>query len=459
MSAFPQHLGLSPEVVKSLSQNFHFGSATSSYQIEGAANEDGRGPSIWDTFSHTPGCTTNGETGDVACDHYHRWEQDLNLMADLGLDAYRFSIAWPRVQPKGYGDWNPKGLDFYDRLVDGLLERGIRPHATLYHWDLPQALQDLGGWASRDTAFRFAHYADAIGRRLGDRLASLATHNEPWCTSILGNAIGKFAPGFRDEALAVQVSHHLLLSHGLALQALRASGVRAPLGIVLNQSPTSAATDSAADRERAQREYARFVRWYMDPLFFGQYPVEAAFDTSPKIEPGDMSVICTPMDFLGINYYTRIWCSTQQPPVPAPRLHGESDMGWEIYPEGLRDLLVGLHAAYRLPPIYITECGIALPDRLENDAVQDPVRIQWLQSHLAALAQARDAGVDVRGFFYWSLLDNYEWDSGYAKRFGIVHVDYETQTRTPKASALWYRDAIAALRNLRSVQAEELAHG
>jgi beta-glucosidase len=433
--------GLSAEALQTLGPRFDWGVATAAYQIEGGAADDGRGPSIWDVFSHTPGKTANGDTGDVACDHYHRWEQDLDLIAGLGVGAYRFSISWSRVQPLGQGAWNPKGLNFYERLVDGLLARGVKPHATLYHWDLPQALQDLGGWGARDTAYRFADYAAEIGRRLGDRLAALATHNEPWCTAQLGHATGKFAPGFRDAALARQVSHHLLLSHGLALQSLRAAGTACPLGIVLNMSSVTAATP--ADEALARREYASFVRWYLEPLLIGRYPSHTELPL-PEILEGDLELIRAPLDFLGINYYTRIWASQQG--LPPPRLLGVNDMGWEVYPEGLRELLVGLQREYRLPPIWITENGMPCADRLESGRVADAARIDYVRRHLEALAEAKAEGVDIRGYFYWSLMDNFEWDSGYAKRFGLVHVDYATQQRTLKDSAHWYRELIEEAR-------------
>jgi beta-glucosidase len=420
--------------------------ATSAYQIEGAAAEDGRGPSIWDTFAHTPGKTVNGDHGDVACDHYHRYPQDFDLIAGLGLNAYRFSIAWPRVQPQGKGAWNAKGLAFYDRLVDALLERGITPHATLYHWDLPQALQDEGGWLNRDTALRFTDYAVTMGVRLGDRVAAICTHNEPWCTAHLGHHSGKFAPGLKDPQAAVQVAHHLLLSHGLALQAMRAAGVKAPLGIVLNQSPAVPATDRATDLALAEREYALFVRWFMDPLFLKRYPTASGVHLYPQVRENDFDAIAQPLDFLGINYYTRIWVSSEEPPRPAPRMDGVTDMGWEVYPQGLADLLTGIHREYKLPPIYITENGMANADTLVEGKVHDAQRIAYLKGHLEALSRAIAAGVDVRGFFYWSLLDNYEWDSGYDKRFGLVHVDYATQQRTLKDSAHWYREFVARQR-------------
>jgi beta-glucosidase len=449
MSHLHDPITLSPRARATLAHDFLWGVATSAYQIEGAATTDGRGPSIWDTFAHTPGKTVRGESGDVACDHYNRSSEDVALMAGLGVDAYRFSISWSRVQPLGHGEWNEKGLAFYDRLVDDLLAKGIRPNATLYHWDLPQGLQDRGGWASRETPLRFADYAERIVRRLGDRLASIATHNEPWCTAVLGHERGQFAPGFKDAELAADVSHHLLLSHGLALQAMRATGSRTPLGIVLNHSSTSAATDSAADRALAATEYASFVRWYMEPIFKGEYPQDAGIKHYPgNVMPGDLAIIGQPLDFLGVNYYTRIWASTAQPPVPAPRELGVTDMGWEIYPEGLTELLVDLHQRYPgLPPIFLMENGMAnAGDTVVDGRVADSARIDYMRRHLEALARAREAGVDIRGFFYWSLMDNYEWDSGYDKRFGLVHVDYATQRRTLKDSALWYREAIASMR-------------
>lgn len=417
---------------------FHWGVATSAYQIEGGAKDGGRGPSIWDTYSHTPGKVLNGDTGDVACDHYHRMESDLDLIKSLGVDSYRFSIAWPRVQPLGYGAWNEEGLAFYDRLVDGLLARGIAPHITLYHWDLPQGLQDQGGWESRQTAVHFAEYARVMGQRLGDRAASICTHNEPWCTAVLGNELGRFAPGFKDTKIMLRVAHHLLLSHGLALQAMRAAGVSAPLGIVLNMSPSTPASDSAADIAMAKRDYAQFVRWYMDPIFLQQYPSGPDLPVCDVVQAGDLATIAQPMDFLGVNYYTRLWCSSATPPVAPPNAMGVSDMGWENYPQGLTDLLCQIHGDYKLPPIFITENGFANADSVVDGRVPDAPRIDYMRTHLQALKAAMDKGVDVRGFFYWSLMDNYEWDSGYAKRFGLFHVDYSTQVRTAKDSAHWY---------------------
>jgi beta-glucosidase len=426
---------------------FQWGVATSAYQIEGAAQEGGRGPSIWDTFSRVPGKVLNGDTGDVACDHYHRLETDLDMIAALGVDAYRFSIAWPRVQPLGQGAWNEEGLAFYDRLVDGLIARGIAAHATLYHWDLPQALQDQGGWESRETAHHFARYAEHMALRLGNRVASICTLNEPWCTATLGNLVGKFAPGFKDEKIMLRVAHHLLLSHGLALQAMRAAGVKVPLGIVLNQSSTTPATNSAADIALAAREYNTFVRWYMDPLFLKKYPQGPDLPVCDVVQPGDMDNIAQPLDFLGINYYTRIWASSATPPLPVPNAMGVTDMGWEIYPKGLTEVLRKIDQDYKLPPLYITENGCAGADTVVKGRVHDTARIDYMRTHLEALQAAMQAGVDVRGFFYWSLMDNFEWECGYDKRFGLVHVDYATQKRTLKDSAHWYTRMIHAHRN------------
>ena len=429
---------------------FTWGTATSAFQIEGGFDADGKGPSIWDTFCHTPGRILDNSTGDVACDHYHRYQEDVDLMASLGVGAYRFSMAWARVQPDGKGAWNEAGFDFYSRLLDALEAKGISAHLTLYHWDLPQGLQDEGGWLARDTAYRFADYAREVARRFGNRLATIATHNEPWCTANLGYGNAQFAPGVADAKSAIQVSHHLLLSHGLAMTAMREVGSTARLGIVLNQWTADPATDSQADIDLAAFEYSRSVEWFMDPIFKGHYPelaLRVHGANAPNVEDGDMAAIHQPIDFLGVNYYFRAWCSAATPPVPAPAAQGTTAMGWEIYPQGLTELLVKLHADYPLPPIYITENGMASADQPVDDWVSDGDRIDFVQRHLDALQAAMRAGVDVQGYFLWSLLDNFEWNSGYAKRFGIVHVDYDTQVRTPKASALWYRDLVAAQRN------------
>jgi beta-glucosidase len=429
--------------------DFTWGAATSAFQIEGAAHADGKGPSIWDTFCRNPAHIVDRSNGDVACDHYHRYRDDVALMASLGVDAYRFSMAWARVQPDGHGAWNEQGFDFYRRLMDALQEKGIAPHLTLYHWDLPQGLQDTGGWMARDTCHRFADYAHEVARRFGDRLVTIATHNEPWCTANLGYGNAQFAPGVADPRQAVQVSHHLLLSHGLAMQAMRAAAPSARLGIVLNQWTADPATDTEADRALARLEWARSVQWFMDPIFKRRYPELALAHhgaNAPQVEAGDFDIIAQPLDFLGVNYYRREVMSAEDPPRMPKGGEGFTDMGWEIYAQGLTDLLLQLKAEYALPPIYITENGMAAADRIENGEVADPDRVEYVRTHLMALRAAMDAGVDVRGYFLWSLLDNFEWNSGYSKRFGIVHVDYATQARTPKASALWYRDFMAGQR-------------
>lgn len=435
--------------VRDFPTDFTWGVATSAFQIEGASRADGKGPSIWDTFCANPGNIKDGSDGHVACDHYHRYREDVALMAGLGVDAYRFSMAWSRVQPDGKGAWNEKGFDFYDRLLDALAERDIRAHLTLYHWDLPQGLQDEGGWLNRDTAHRFADYAHEVTRRFGTRIEAIATHNEPWCTANLGYGNAQFAPGVRDVKQSIQVSHHLLLSHGLAMRAMRAIGSPAKLGIVLNQWTADPATDSQADRDMAAFEYARSTQWFMDPIFKGHYPELALRGhgaNAPQVQEGDFDIIRQPIDFLGCNYYFRSWCSADNPPKPMPGEHGFTDMGWEIYPQGLPELLLKLKDEYDLPPIYITENGMAAPDVVVDGQVHDAERIAFVRGHLEALHAAMKQGVDVKGYFLWSLLDNFEWNSGYAKRFGIVHVDYATQKRTLKDSALWYREFLAARR-------------
>ncbi|SHG59254.1 GH1 family beta-glucosidase [Massilia sp. CF038] len=426
--------------------DFTWGVATSAFQIEGAWATDGKGPSIWDTFCSKPGNIKDASDGTVACDHYHRYREDVGLIASLGVDAYRFSIAWARVQPTGKGAWNEAGFAFYDRLLSELEAKNIKAHVTLYHWDLPQGLQDDGGWLNRDTAHRFADYAAEVARRFGNRVATIATHNEPWCTANLGYGNAQFAPGVANAKQAIQVSHHLLLSHGLAMSAMRAAKVSAALGIVLNQWTADPATDSQADRDMAELEYARSVQWFMDPIFKGRYPelaLRAHGADAPVVHDSDMGIICQRIDFLGCNYYFRSWCSAANPPLPAPGKHGFTDMGWEIYPQGLTELLLKLNAEYDLPPIYITENGMANPDEA---GAPDHARIAFVRSHLEALQSAMQAGVNVQGYFLWSLLDNFEWNSGYAKRFGIIHVDYATQQRTPKESAHWYRELITSQR-------------
>ncbi|MCE2658483.1 MAG: GH1 family beta-glucosidase [Rubrivivax sp.] len=441
-------------------KDFVFGVATSAFQIEGAADADGKGPSIWDDFCRIPGAIANGDDGRTACDHYHRWQEDLDILASLGVDAYRFSVSWPRVQPLGQGAFNDAGLAFYERLVDGLLERGIQPYITLNHWDLPAALQPQGGWASRDTVQRFVEYACHVGQRLGDRVAAITTHNEPWVMSVLGHETGVFAPGIRHRGTATQVAHHLLLSHGLALQALRAQGCRSRLGIVLNLSPIGPATSSPEDRAAATLEDGRSVRWYMDPLFKGQYPDDVWQHLGgdvPVVHDGDLAAIATPMDFLGINYYTRGVISADGSWDVRNSGKRLTDMGWEVHPEGLTELLTRLHRDWQLPPLYIKENGAAFQDHFQDGAVNDAERTDYIARHIAAVGDALAQGVPLAGYMVWSLLDNFEWASGYAKRFGIVHVDYATQRRTPKQSALWYRDFVLAQRAARPLPQEASA--
>ena len=432
--------------------SFQWGVATSAFQIEGASREDGKGESIWDRFCAQPGVIADASNGDVACDHYHRLESDLDLIASLGLDVYRFSVSWPRVQPQGQGAWNEKGLDFYERLVDGLIQRGVRPCLTLNHWDLPQALQDSGGWNNRETVHRFVDYAQGINQRLGDRLAMLTTHNEPWVMAVLGHEQGIFAPGIRSRSVALQVSHHLLLSHGLAVQALRADGGCPNLGIVLNLGHVEPASQSPEDLKAAETGCGWGRRWYLDPLFKGQYPaelIEALGEDAPVIKDGDLQAIAAPIDHLGVNYYTRSVFRASSPFDVNTSGLPLTDMGWEIYPRGLTELLCWLNQEYPMPAIWITENGAAFDDPVQEGRVHDGRRVAYLQDHIAAVAAALERDVPVAGYMVWSLMDNFEWASGYSKRFGIVHVDYATQERTLKDSALWCRELMQEVRKLR----------
>lgn len=444
--------------------NFVWGVATSAFQIEGAAAEDGKGASIWDEFCRLPGVIADGSSGNIACDHYHRWSEDLDLIASLGVNAYRFSVSWPRVRPDGEGAWNANGLDFYERLVDGLLERGVKPYLTLNHWDLPAQLQRKGGWHNRDTVDRFVEYALAVNARLGDRVQAITTHNEPWVISVLGHKRGVFAPGLKSRAVAMQAAHHLLLSHGMALNALREQGCKSKLGIVLNLSPMHPATDSAEDLSKAVIEDGLLLRWYMDPLFKGHYPVDVLEHLgadAPRVQSGDMDIISTPMDFLGINYYSRSVVSAAGPWDVHVSGRDVTDMGWEVYPEGLTELLLRVHNDYAVPPIYVTENGGAFKDHLVDGGVHDPLRKDYIVRHIAAVSEAIRQGVHMAGYMVWSLLDNFEWASGYEKRFGIVHVDYATQKRTLKDSALWYRSFIqhqTAIRPNRVVESDQPDH-
>jgi beta-glucosidase len=438
---------------------FLWGLATAAYQIEGAVSEDGRGESIWDRFSHTPGKVANGETGDVACDHYHRWPADLDLLQQLSASAYRFSVAWPRIQAEGRGLPNRRGLEFYSRLVDGLLARGIRPAATLYHWDLPQALQDRGGWPNRDTAHRFAEYADHVYRALGDRVDLWITHNEPWVVAIVGHLHGVHAPGLTDLHAALATAHHLLLSHGLAVDAYRASGLGAPIGITLNLFDTVPHSDSDEDVEAVRASDGYTNRWYLDPVLRGSYPDDTLAQFGRLVErpldfirAGDLEVTSRPIDFLGVNYYhprvvradpsDRFGWSV----VPGARSGlSTTGLGYEVVPEGLYALLTHLHREYPGVPLYITENGAAYQDGPDRDGrVRDPGRVEYLRDHMAAAHRAIGDGVDLRGYFVWSLLDNFEWALGYRPRFGVVYVDYETQERTPKLSADFFREVAEA---------------
>lgn len=442
MAQFPEH--------------FRWGVATASYQVEGAANEDGRGESIWDRFSATPGKVQNNDTGLVACDHYHRYREDVRLMRELGVNAYRFSIAWPRILPTGRGRVNPAGLDFYDRLVDTLLDAGIESYVTLYHWDLPQALQDeVGGWGSRETSQAFADYADVVSRRLGDRVLNWITLNEPYVSSFESHETGRLAPGLKDSRLAWQTSHHLLLAHGLAVPILRANGgPQTRVGITLSLTPTYAATDSPEDQLAAKLVDGKLNRWFLDPVFKGSYPSdlqELLGDMAPTTAAGDTEIIASPLDFLGVNNYFRAVIWQGQGGIPAgikqvrPESEEYTDMGWEIYPRGIYDMLLRLHQEYSIPRYFITENGAAFPDTISEDGrVHDPRRVKFLHDYLFQVHAAIADGVPVAGYFAWSLMDNFEWAMGYSKRFGLLYIDYPSQRRIIKDSGYWYRDTIAA---------------
>jgi len=427
-------------------EGFVWGAATAAYQIEGGWNAEGKGESIWDRFCHTPGKIHNGDTGDVACDHYHYCQADIALMRQLGLTAYRFSVSWPRVVPNGCGAINPAGLDFYDRLVDGLLAANLQPFVTLYHWDLPQALGDLGGWPHRDVCGYFADYAALMVRRLGDRVRHWTTFNEPHVSAFLGYRDGQHAPGLQDEKLALQAAHHLLMAHGLAAQAIRAIAPQAQVGIVLDMFPTETDTDLPEDRTIVERAWQKEIGWFLDPLLRACYPPEAlqAYGPhAPHIQPGDLALIAQRLDFLGVNFYSRnlVRNGNLVKPVPGSEY---TEMDWEIHAPALRRLLVRLQREYSIPPLYITENGAACPDKVGPDGcVHDPRRINYLRDHFTQVRLAMDDGVDLRGYFVWSLLDNFEWSYGYSKRFGLIYVDYSTQRRIFKDSARWYAQVIA----------------
>jgi len=432
---------------------FLWGAATSAYQIEGSPLADGAGPSNWHRFSHTPGRTLSGAGADLACDHYRRWREDIALMKDLGLQAYRFSTSWSRILPQGQGVVNARGLDFYERLVDGLLEAGITPNLTLYHWDLPAALDDLGGWLNPEIPHWFADYARVVAARLGDRVGMWATLNEPWVIAHDGYVTGGNAPGHRNLFEAPRVARHLMLAHGAGVRALRASGVRGRVGLVVNLEPKDPATPSAGDAAAAERADVYFNRQYLEPALLGRWPdglAELYGEGWPADADRDMATACEPLDWLGINYYTRKvvaddpagWPDRVRPvPVPGALL---METGWEVHAPSFERCLVWVKERYGDVPLFVTENGGAFPDppRAEGGRIDDPLRLAYLRDHLAAVRRAIARGVDVRGYFAWSLMDNLEWSAGFSKRFGLVHVDFESLARSPKASALWYREVI-----------------
>ncbi|MER7006795.1 GH1 family beta-glucosidase [Dactylosporangium sp. NPDC000555] len=443
--------------------NFWWGAATAAYQIEGSVDADGRTPSIWDTFAAQPGRIDNGDTGATSTGHYLRYREDVRLMAELGLSAYRFSVAWPRIRPAGGAGVNEAGLDFYDRLVDELLAAGVRPVATLYHWDLPQELEDAGGWTSRETALRFGDYAATVAERLGDRVALWNTLNEPWCSAFLGYGTGGHAPGRRGHAGALTATHHLLLAHGLGVAALRAAGVAGQVSVALNAGAVRPLTADPADIDAARRIDGLLNRIFFDPILRGAYPADTIEDTREVtdwhfVRPADLPAIAAPIDAVCVNYYQpdlvsaapqgRLDHATPYPTAQAVRFHPTpgpvTHMGWSVDPTGLRDLLLRIRRDYGDRPIYVTENGAAYEDSVGPDGgIDDPERIGYLRAHLAAVHEARTAGVDLRGYFVWSLLDNFEWAFGFSRRFGLIHVDYATLGRTVKASGRWYSQAIA----------------
>jgi beta-glucosidase len=431
---------------------FLWGASTSAYQIEGSPLADGAGPSIWHRFSHTPGRTANGETGDIACDHYHRYASDVDLMHALGLNAYRFSIAWARIFPEGKGAVNQRGLDFYDRLIDRLLERGITPSVTLFHWDLPAALDDRGGWLNPDIAGWFADYATTVFRAFDDRVPMWATLNEPWVVTDGGYLHGPLAPGHRSLFEAPIAAHHLLRSHGSAVQAYRAEG-RNQIGLVVNLEPKYPASSTPEDLAATARADAYMNRQFLDPVFLGSYPDELREifgEAWPEFPSADMDLIRQPIDFLGINYYFRSVTKHDDEKLPVrasavrQRSHPYTETGWEMYAPALTRVLLWIRERYGPVPLYITENGAAMydPPKPLDGRVEDPLRVYYFREHLRAAREAIRQGVDLRGYFAWSFMDNYEWSLGYDRRFGIVHVDFETQERTPKSSALFYSDVI-----------------
>ena len=430
--------------------DFLWGVATSSFQIEGATNEDGRGPSIWDTFCKVPGKVANGDTGDIACDHYHRYIEDLDLMKWMGVRAYRFSVAWPRVIPNGVGKLNELGLDFYDRLIDSLLKREIAPWLTMYHWDLPEALQLRGGWNNREIVEWFGEYAEVLTSRFGDRVKNWMTLNEPLCSAWLGHLYGDMAPGIKNLQTALNVSHHLLMSHGLASKVIRSNVSAANVGIVINVTPAVPATDSQEDSNAAQLVDGFDNRWFLNPVFGRTYPADVidALGASPEIHSGDMKLISQDLDFLGVNFYFRQTVAADQnsKPLPIRSVNRENvqrtAMNWEVHPQAFEEILLRISKEYSPKAIYITENGSAWNDEVINDEIIDDERIDYLARHLDAMKSAKSHGAPILGYFAWSFLDNFEWAYGYEKRFGLIYVDYKTQIRTPKKSAFYYRQLL-----------------
>ncbi len=441
--------------IRKFPEGFVFGTATASYQIEGGWQEDGKGEGIWDRFSHIPGKIKNGDTADIAVDSYHRPEEDADFSGQLGAGGYRFSISWPRVIPEGHGEVNEKGLQYYDRLVDSLLERGVEPYVTLYHWDLPQALQDEGGWANRKTAYDFREYARVIFEHFRGRVRHWITLNEPWVSSFVGNYEGKFAPGLTDFSTALAVAHHQLLGHGLAVQLFREMKMDGDIGVVLNLCPRKPHTDTQEDRDAARRCDGYANRWFLDAVFRGRYPEDMTelYRTNgvvlPAVEDGDMALISQPLDFLGINYYCTEFVADDPAQWPVFLQIGYSngnpmsDYGQPVTPDAIREILVRVDREYHPKAIYITENGASykdIPDR--NDEVHDPMRIDYLYRHLSSCLKAIEEGVPLRGYFCWSLFDNFEWASGYSIQFGLIYYDHATGKRIPKDSFYWYRDVI-----------------
>jgi beta-glucosidase len=440
--------------------DFLWGVATSAQQVEGAVGEDGRGESIWDVYARVDGAIVDGSNPRIACDHYHRWRDDIALLQWLGVGAYRFSIGWPRIFPDAAGKVNAAGLDFYDALVDALLAARIRPFVTLNHWDLPQSLQGSGGWTTRSTVDAFVRYADVVSRRLGDRVGHWVTHNEPWCVAHLGYESGAHAPGMRDPAASLRVAHHLMLSHGRALEVLRRNATGAQVGIVLVLTPVHPATGSDADRNAARQFDGSFNRWYLDPLYRGRYPEDAVTDRVqlghvagpelPFVQPGDLETIAAPTDFLGVNYYSRAVVKAGANGEPeAVRVAPVAEltaMGWEVYPRGLYEVLSRVRDDYAPARIYITENGAAYDDEPGTAApIPDQRRVDYMDAHVTQVQRAIADGMPIAGYFLWSLMDNFEWSQGLSKRFGLFHVDFRTQQRTPRESAYWYRDVISGM--------------